>query len=102
MSKIDEAFNSCSIEKIKAIPANICEMVIIDLDEYAECLKNNKVRKDELDMLFINFKKAPEYIGFYSKTASEQYPGNYKIFIKSTWNSKKMCERKIIEYLKAE
>jgi hypothetical protein len=101
MSKLEDAFNQNSIEKIKTIPQKICEMVVIDLDEYAECLLNNRARKDELDMLFINFKKAPEYFGFYTKTASAEFPGNYKIFLRSTWNTKKMCERKIIDFLKS-
>ncbi len=88
---LETEFKKHSIEKIKEIPKNICESLIIDVEEY----HNNQEYKNEIDDQLIKFKISKDYLGFYKKD-------NFKIYLKSTWFSKKICERKISNYLKGE
>lgn len=100
MSKFDELLNKSPIERVQEIPHNICETLIIDVNEYHKFVETDLEKKNEIDEKLFNFKKSRDYIGFYNKPENENCNTNYRIFIRSTWNSKKMCERKLTEFLK--
>ena len=100
MTKLEDVLTTNSIEKIMAISHGICEILIINIDEYQYFIVNDIEKKNTIDQQMFDFKKSADYLGFYNKVGNEKEPTNYKIFIKSTWNSKKICERKIIEVLK--
>jgi hypothetical protein len=100
MIKIEEVLSITPIEKVLTIPHSICEIMVVNVDDYHVFMDSDKEKKDQIDQQMFNFKKSQEYIGFYNKIGTKESPITYKIFIKSTWNSKRICERKIIEYLR--
>jgi len=102
MSKLEDVLKNTPIDQISAVPHKICEILIINLDEYHDALQNDKAKKDTIDLSLINFKKSRDYIGFYNKVGTAESPTNYRIFIKSTFNSKKVCEKKLIEHFKTK
>ena len=91
--KLQDQLDKYTIEKIRNIPKKICEILIIDIDEYHNLQNTDKKKKDELDQELINFKKTQDYLGFYNKD-------NFRIYVKSTWLSKTVCERRILDFLK--
>ena len=55
--KLEDEFKKYSIDDIKKIPTKICDILVINGDEYGE-------KKDEIDNKIISFKKK-DFIGFY-------------------------------------
>lgn len=100
MIKLEEVLATTPIEKILTIPHKICEIMVVNTDEYHDFITNDKEKKDNIDQQMFDFKKSNEYLGSYNKVGTPESPINYKLFIKSTWNSKRICERKLIEFLR--
>lgn len=88
--KFEEELKKYSIEKIREVPKKICELLILNSLEYTILEKESK---DVLDTELINFKKSKDYVGFYKKD-------EFRIYVKSAWLSKTVCERRIIDFLK--
>ena len=85
--KLEDEFKKYSIGDIKKIPTKICDILVINGDEYGE-------KKDEIDNQLISFKKK-DFIGFYKKD-------QFRIYVRSCLYSKKICERKISDFLKGK
>ena len=86
--KFEEELNKFTKEQISQIPKKICEILIVDFEEY-----KNQENRNEIDDKIIKFKKSNEYIGFYNTDI-------LRLYVKSTWSKKTMVERRIIEFLK--
>lgn len=89
--KLNDVLLDYSLEQISQIPKKICEILIVNVTEYNNI--SDKAEKDVLDMSIINFKKSKDYIGFYKKDDNH-------IYVKSSWLSKTVCERRISDFLK--
>ena len=89
--KLNDVLVDFTLEQISQIPKKICEIMIVNVTEYSGI--SDKVLKNELDNALLNFKKSKDYIGFYKKDDNH-------IYVKSSWLSKTVCERRICDFLK--
>lgn len=89
--------DNVDVNDLQKVPERIANFLIVDSKHYHSLMSDHgKVDvKNKLDSEMIKFKTSKDFIGIYSK-------GDLKIYVKSYNYSKKMAEKKIVEFLKGE
>lgn len=89
--------DNVDVNDLKKVPERIANFLIVDSKHYHSLLGDSEktLDKNQLDSDMIKFKTSKDFVGIYTK-------GDLKIYVKSYNYSKKMSEKKIMEFLKGE